>query len=181
MVSWGGVSLAILLSLGRFWIRARLIKSLRWDDAAHLLGLLFLLAQVSMVSWMQSTIHARFELLDHHQQLRLFLRLDVAAIILSWSCLYAIKVAFLLLYHQIFRVSETFMWAWWITSVVTFVTFWILIIGTLTKCGDAADLTNLCRFPTTSDADYMTDMVQRSAANPLRSATRLLWYITAVC
>ena len=78
-------------------------------------------------------------------QISVFLRLNVAAILLSWCCLYAIKVSFLLLYRQIFQVSKGFIRAWWITSIIVFVTFWILFAGTITKCGTASDLGDIGR------------------------------------
>ena len=78
-------------------------------------------------------------------QLSLILRLNVAAILFSWCCLYAVKVSFLLLYRQIFQVSEGFIRAWWITFIAVFATFWILFAGTLTKCGAASDLGDIGR------------------------------------
>lgn len=125
------------------------MKLLRWDDATHLLGLLCLLAQVAAVTADTSMIYEdpdnAIERLTEQNRLKLFLRLDTAAIMLSWCCLYAIKATFLLLYHQIFRVSQGFMRAWWITSIIVFATFWVLFAGTLTKCGSVADLVDIGR------------------------------------
>ena len=139
-VSWVFTTLAILLTGCRFWIRGKIIKKFSWDDAAHLLGLLLLIVQVSAVSVAASQLYrvgnleagdkSRFE--DGHL---LFVRLNLVAILTTWFCLYAIKLSFLLLYHRIFQVSKIFIRAWWIVLAVVTITFWILIAGSLTGCG----------------------------------------------
>ena len=141
-VSWVFTTLAVLLTGIRFWIRAKIIKKFSWDDAAHLLGLLLLVVQVSTTSAAASELHrvmhsddSRFE--NGHP---LFVRLNVAGILTTWCCLYAIKMSFLLLYHRIFQISEIFIRAWWIVLAVVILTFWILIAGSLTTCGSPLDL-----------------------------------------
>ena len=144
-VSWAFTGLAILLTAGRFWIRSRVTKRLAWDDAAHLLGLLLLIAQVSIVSGAASMIYriATYEAEEdrrYEAELLLFVRLDLAGILITWCCLYAIKMSFMLLYHHIFRISEKFIRAWWIILGIVFLTFWILIAGSLTECGSPSAL-----------------------------------------
>ena len=144
-VSWGFTGLAILLTASRFWIRSKIIKRLAWDDAAHLLGLLLLIAQVSIVSGAASMIYriATYEAGENRRseaEHLLFARLDLAGILITWFCLYAIKMSFLLLYHHIFRVSEKFIRAWWVVLGIVFLTFWILIAGSLTECGSPSAL-----------------------------------------
>ena len=149
-VSWGFTGLAILLTATRFWIRAKITKRLAWDDAAHLLGLLLLIAQVSIVSGATSMIY-RIAIDEEEDKSRyeaehlLFVRLDFAGILITWSCLYAIKMSFMLLYHQIFRISEKFIRAWWIVLGIVFLTFWILIAGSLTECGSPSALEHFRR------------------------------------
>lgn len=144
-VSWGFTGLAIVLTAGRFWVRCKIIRSLSWDDAAHLLGLLLLVAQISIVSGGASIIYqiASFEAGDdgrYEAEHLLFVRLDVAGILVSWCCLYAVKMSFLLLYHRIFQVSERFVQAWWIVLGIVFLTFWILVASSLTECGSPSAL-----------------------------------------
>ena len=151
--SWAFTGLAILLTGGRYWIRAKIIKKFSWDDAAHLMGLLLLIAQVSIMSGAASFIYrpanfgagddSHFEA-DHPQ----FVRLNVAGVLLTWFCLYAIKIAFLLLYHRIFQISKTFVRAWWIVSAIVLLTFWILIAGSLTQCGTPSALEHVGTFGT---------------------------------
>ena len=144
-VSWVFTALAILLTAGRFWIRCKIIKKLSWDDAAHLLALLLLVAQVSIVSGAASMIYqiANYEAGDdEHYQAKylLFVRLDIAGILVTWCCLYAVKISFLLLYHHLFRISERFIQAWWIVLGIVVLTFWILVAGSLTECGSPSAL-----------------------------------------
>lgn len=144
-VSWVFTGLAIVLTAGRFWIQCKIIRSLSWDDAAHLLGLLLLVAQISIVSGGASIIYqiASFEAGDdgrYEAEHLLFVRLDVAGILVSWCCLYAVKMSFLLLYHRIFQVSERFVQAWWIVLGIVFLTFWILVASSLTECGSPSAL-----------------------------------------
>ena len=70
----------------------------------------------------------------------LFIRLNFAAILVTWFCLYAIKMSFLLLYHRIFQISGNFIRAWWIVLVTVVLTFWILVAGSLTLCGSPSAL-----------------------------------------
>ena len=147
-VSWTFTGLAILLTAGRFWIRCKIIRRLSWDDAAHLLGLLLLVTQVSIVSGAASMIYraSGYEAGDdsHYKAEHLrFVRLDVAGILITWCCLYAIKLSFLLLYHRIFQISQNFITAWWIVLGIVVLTFWILIAGSLTECGSPSALGNV--------------------------------------
>lgn len=144
-ISWAFTGLAILLTAGRFWIRCKIIRRLSWDDAAHLLGLLLLITQVSIMTgaaymvYLNTSYHSeedgRFEA-EH----LMFVRLNVAGILVTWCCLYAVKMSFLLLYHRIFQISEKFIQAWWIVLGIVFTTFWILVAGSLTTCGSPSAL-----------------------------------------
>ena len=118
-VSWAFTGLAILLTAARFWIRCKIIRKLSWEDAAHLLALLLLVAQSSIVSGVASMIHqfANSEAGDdenYQGKHLLFVRVNIVGILITWCCLYAVKISFLLLYHRIFRISEKFIQTWWI-------------------------------------------------------------------
>ena len=139
-ISWVFTGLAILLTAGRFWIRCKIIKRLSWEDAAHLLGLLLLIAQVSIVSAAASMVYrpmnsAATDNKYYESILLLLVRLNVSGVLVTWCCLYAVKMSFLLLYYHIFRISQTFIRAWWIVLAIVVLTFCILILGTLTQCG----------------------------------------------
>ena len=148
VVSWVFTGLAILLTAARFWIRCNMIKRLSWDDLAHLLGLLLLIAQVSVVTAAASMMYrnpVNQAGLDSHWEGEhsLFVRLNLAAILISWCCIYAIKSSFLLLYRHIFKISQRFIRAWWIVLGIVILTFSILIAGSITQCGGARALENV--------------------------------------
>lgn len=153
-VSWAFTGLAILLSAGRFWIRCKIIKRLSWDDAAHLLGLLILVAQVSIVTWSASITYqiVNYDTVDDTRlKIGNLLCLEVAGVLVTsvlttWLCLYAIKLSFLLLYHRIFQISQKFIRAWWIVLGIVFLTFCVVIAGSLTQCGSPSDLDNVGMF-----------------------------------
>lgn len=146
-VSWAFTSLAVLLTAGRFWIRCKIIRRLSWDDAAHLLGLLLLIAQVSIVTGAASMIYqiSNYESEDDGRfeaEHLLFVRLNIAGILFTWCCLYAVKMSFLLLYHRIFQISDRFIQASWAVLGIVFLTFWVLVAGSLTECGSPSSLGN---------------------------------------
>ena len=150
-VSWLFTGLAVLLTAGRFGIRYKIIERLSWDDAAHLLGLLLLIAQVSIVSAEASIIYPStvYDVGDddrYEAEHLLFVRLNVAAVLVTLCCIYAIKMAFLLLYHRIFHISHRFIQAWWIVLGVVSLTFCILVVGYLTQCGSPSDLEHVGTF-----------------------------------
>ena len=139
-VSWVFTALAVVLTAARFWIRWRIIKKFSWDDGAHLLGLLLLIVQVSTVSAAASLLYATPSVIEgddsHFKDTHLsFVQLNIASILATWCCLYAIKMSFLLLYHRIFRISELFIRAWWIVFATVALAFLISIAGTVTQCG----------------------------------------------
>lgn len=68
-------------------------------------------------------------------EVALLLRLDLAATLIAWSCLWSIKLSFLLLYRRIFKISVWFTRAWWVVAAFVGLTFWALVAGTMTQCG----------------------------------------------
>lgn len=55
---------------------------------------------------------------------------------LLWATLYLVKASFLALIWHVFNVSAGFRKAWWIVTIYTFVTFWIIFLSELWQCGD---------------------------------------------
>lgn len=145
-VSWSFTGLAVMLTGGRLWIRFTVIRRLSWDDGAHMLGLLLLLAQIAIVSGASPLMYRLLENPDiesaPHRDIRDFIRLNAAAVFVSWCCLYAVKISFMLLYRQIFQVSQVFIRAWWTVLIFIVLTFWVLIAGFITGCGRPSALYN---------------------------------------
>ena len=141
-MSWAFTSVAILLTAGRLWIRARIIRRVGWDDAAHLLGCLLLVALVALVSAASSMMYhlGSNDTNGPSNEITIFYRLDLAATLISWCCLWLIKSSFLILYRHIFSISSRFLRAWWIVSAVVFLTFWVVIAGCVTQCGNPTQI-----------------------------------------
>ena len=185
IVSWIFTGLAILLTASRFWIRCKIIKRVSWDDAAHLLGLLLLLAQVSIITAAASMLYQDLvhkagddNLYDAGQSL--FIRLNVACILITWCCLYAVKASFLLLYRHIFKISKSFIRAWWFVLGIVVITFWILVAGTLTQCGNPVDLENASTCDSSVSVEIQTDNRQIVAALLPCSTDRIFLSSTVV-
>ena len=171
----------------RYWIRSNILKALHWDDAAHLLGLLCLLAQVSMnTAGDVAGTHAQWDVdYDGDDSARweklvsFSTRANFAANLLTWCCLYSIKAAFLLLYRQIFHISKPFMRVWWIVSIVVFATWCVLFVGSLVQCGDISNPNQesmlLETFRTMFDVNLMwfSEMYLRALYIPERSGQYL--------
>ena len=148
-VSWAFTSVALVLTVGRCWIRFTIIKSMYWDDIAHLIGLILLLAQVTIVSAATSLMYQVGDFnsdsttTQDQRDLSLFFSLNLAGILIDWCCLFSIKASFLLLYRHIFQVSKAFTRAWWTVSAFVLVAFWILVAGSLTECGKPSNFGNI--------------------------------------
>lgn len=69
----------------------------------------------------------------------LFTRLQFADNLLLWATIYLVKASFLALIWNIFKVSKGFRKAWWIVSVYTFITFWIVFLQHLWLCGSPSN------------------------------------------
>ena len=167
-ISWTFTALAIVLTACRLWIRSKIIKRVSWDDAAHVLGLLFLVAQVSVVHvaacmLYQSLDHPAGDNSDYPAGHPLFIRLNTASTLLTWFCLYAIKLSFLLLYYHIFQVSRIFIRAWWMVLGTVVITFLISIAGTIIQCGSPLRLEDFGTCSWQFHIKSMTDSGQRLA------------------
>lgn len=116
------VAVAIVLTLGRFYIRWR-SSGLGWDDLFNGLALLCLIGFAADPDASDPTTPALWETV-------------LASDLLIWAILWLVKASFLALCWTIFKVSPSFRKAWWIVTVYTFVTFWPCFLAVLWQCGD---------------------------------------------
>ena len=67
---------------------------------------------------------------------------------LLWVTLYLVKASFLALMWCVFSVSAGFRKAWWIVTVYTFITFWIIFLSRFWQCGGPStyDVPQACNF-----------------------------------
>lgn len=139
MVSWSFTGVAVLLTAGRLWIRLKIIRKYGWDDTVHLIALLLLLAQISIITGAAPLMFQLFESATDPNQSEpnttLLARLNIAVLPITWSCLYAVKIAFLLLYRIIFHVSTTFIRAWWMVLAFVLLSHGVVVVSSLVICG----------------------------------------------
>ena len=71
----------------------------------------------------------------HTDDVSVYLRLQLAMDTLLWTTLYLVKAAFLALMWCVFKVSAGFRKAWWIVTIYTFITFWVIFLSRFWQCG----------------------------------------------
>ena len=145
-MTWILTAAAILLTLGRYLIRYRTPGRFFWDDAAHALALVTLIAVVSLFTAFFPQIYliddvARGKASKPSASEYLpYLKFQIAVSVCWWVSVYAVKASFLLLYRMLFVVSTPLNVMWWSIAAFTMVTFWVCIAGELTTCGPSKNL-----------------------------------------
>ena len=145
-MTWILVSVAIILSIGRYVLRYRKTGHFLWDDGAHTVALATMIALCGVYNdnfWYAHVIDDNAlglgPPLPKDSYIR-FLKIQMTVSILFWICIYAVKLSFLLLYRLLFVVSTGSNRAWWSILVFTVLTFWLCIAGELTACGPSKNL-----------------------------------------
>lgn len=138
----------MIFSIGRYWLRYRKSGRFYWDDAAHGLALMTMLA----ICGLYSRTRWFAKIVDGHPsgvaapapiseaEYLWFRKNQLAVSFLFWICLYAVKLAFLMLYRMLFVVSASSNRVWWSISVFTLITFWVGVAIVLTICGPTKHL-----------------------------------------
>lgn len=134
--------LAILLSIGGYIIRLKVLGSFHWDDLTHLIAVLLMTTQSALLTSFADLVRS-LEAYSSHKStkvpnFRLSLQANVAATMVGSCCLWAVKVTFLILYRLLFGVSTSFLKAWWAVTIFVIATFWATIAGSLIQCGASA-------------------------------------------
>lgn len=145
-MTWIMTAAAMVLTFGRYLIRFRTLAKFCWDDAAHALALVTMIAVVSLYTAFFPQIYliddvARGKARKPSASEYLpYLKLQVAVSVCWWVSVYAVKMSFLLLYRMLFVVSTALNLIWWSIAAFTIVTFWVCIAGELTTCGASKNL-----------------------------------------
>ena len=85
-----------------------------------------------------AAVTTSLEITDPTQWLQLY----VAQVFLYWTAIYLVKASFLTLCWYVFRVSTRFRKAWYIVVIVTFLTYWPIVLTQLWQCGNPSDYIN---------------------------------------
>ncbi|KAI9711452.1 MAG: hypothetical protein M1828_001910 [Chrysothrix sp. TS-e1954] len=134
-VIWVEFVIALSAVLFRVWIRVKKATGLQLDDYWVFLALACLFVMSVLQTTVLPTVYMLLEILhgtwtqplpaDFYSVTTKYLRLQFALIVLFWSCLWAVKGAFLAFYKTLF--DNGFLgWqkvAWWIVAVFCFVSY----------------------------------------------------------
>ena len=126
------------MSAGRFWTRSIVLKSLRLDDAVHGLALVLLIASLATFSAIiptaQSVLDYSAGITKQYPDVVAYQQANVVVTILFYSIIWAVKLAFMLFYRQLFWVSASFIKAWWSTMALLIASYWVCIGLSLAQC-----------------------------------------------
>ena len=131
---------AVVLTVGRYAIRLKTIKTFQADDYVHGLALVVLIGYISTYTAMFPLNYSvEFWVAGLGEQpsdsdLTRYFHLEIAVSLLFWVVIYLVKFVFLLFYRLLFGISKGFMCAWWIVSAFTVVTFLINFISVFWAC-----------------------------------------------
>ncbi|MCJ1373571.1 hypothetical protein MMC20_004799 [Loxospora ochrophaea] len=141
---WVLLTLNLALTAGRYVIRKNKAGRFYWDDAFHLLAVaLFVVYTILLTVVFPTLIQIwRFQAgsstespEEVNQTYRKWSSLTIGMTVIWWSCIYAVKAAFLFLYRQLFGVSTKFKRLWWAIAVFNMITFIPCMASVAGKCG----------------------------------------------
>ncbi|PVI01524.1 hypothetical protein DM02DRAFT_704925, partial [Periconia macrospinosa] len=140
--AWIFTTIAILLTLGRFYLHRQNTKRWRWDDYLNSLALLSLIGFTTtyhlfapIVNSAQLYLQNRGGKLPTDQVVRVALKINAANNVFFFCTIYLVKASFLALYWQIFEVSRRFRCVWCGVTTYTVVSFLASFLSLFWQCG----------------------------------------------
>lgn len=138
-VAWVFCAVCIVATGVRYALRGLIIRTWYWDDLAHGIALILFIAEAAAATGALGVVYAAADKTNHDpQKYRPYLQLNIAFSILTWSCFYAVKIAFLLFYRLLFKKQKWFLRGWWAVLVFTILSYWAAVAGSLVSCGGSA-------------------------------------------
>jgi hypothetical protein len=139
---WTPCAVAIVVTLGRFFIRWHYVKGARLDDLFCGLACASLIGFIAM-----NHIGAYTD--DDDLAISTYLSSDF----LLWSTLYFVKASFLALMWMVFNIESRFRKMWFFVSAYTLIAYIGTLISELWTCGSPSDFgnTDICSAVITSD------------------------------
>jgi hypothetical protein len=126
------VAVAAVLTAFRLWIRITKLKKLFWDDFWHVLAFVLLIVQAIIYVYMSPILYdmarrvsgeGQYTVAFFEVEIPLYLRLQFTVIGMFYSCLWSIKLSFMIFYRRFFKDLRDHMIAWWIVMVITLLTY----------------------------------------------------------
>lgn len=148
-VNWVLTAVAIVLTAGRLALRLCNNRRLRSDDFTHLLALALLIIhgatnQVTLAAKAKQKVDmaphsgvSSAELLSQYQHLHV---LNTVNNVFLYAIMWIVKVAFLLLYRQVFNCSRNFIRVWWAVLAFTILSYIPPFAAVVHTCAGASTL-----------------------------------------
>lgn len=148
--------MAVALSVGRYFIRWKVIGRFHLDDIAHFAAVLFMIAELVcyVVFTSMNDAFVEYEKGEIPAEPAVFQTIETLSAVLHilfYCAIWSVKIAFLLFYRTLFNISKRFSTAWWAVLAYNVVTFWVCLAGVFIQCGGS--ITHL--------TDYSTYLVAR--------------------
>jgi hypothetical protein len=164
-VSWVFGSIGIALTVGRYAIRWKVTHKFHADDIAHLFATLLMVAALACYHKLIPSIYdfyafAEGSAPEDDGRFNWMEAMSAVFHILFYTSLWCVKLAFLLFYRTLFKISKSFNITWWVILGYNFVTFWMAIAGSLLQCdGQPSQLGNWRKY---SSYPYILSILHRS-------------------
>ncbi|KAI9878023.1 MAG: hypothetical protein M1830_002143 [Pleopsidium flavum] len=135
-ILWGGTALSLCFLIFRIFVRIKCFRRVYTDDFLVLAAWLMLLASAVIWQSQQTPMYAQFALAagqviptpEFLADEATFLHTEVATIFLFYTCLWSVKLSFLIFFHRLGQnVSGLKVW-WWCVLGFTIAT-WATCIG----------------------------------------------------
>lgn len=123
---------ALIATFGRFFLRWRYFRALKYDDLFHGIAFISLVMEFALLQCLNWDPHI------YNDQVAMD-KMQLAMDIFEWTTLYSVKASFLALIWSVFRVSATFRRFWWAITIYTFLAFWITFLSNFWQCGSPSN------------------------------------------
>jgi hypothetical protein len=143
---------AILFSIGRYGIRWWSRHKFFWDDLAFFVAVLTMIGMSVALqllfpdTYFLTSVQRGFSTpVSPEETATTWLRdrkYENAIVYCFLISTWFVKISFMLLYRELFKINKTFMKAWWIVLGIIVVTFWAWVALFATSCGEPKDNLN---------------------------------------
>ena len=141
-IIWTVVAIAILFAFFRFTIRLYALRKLLADDVAVATALILLLSLAIMYRYAIPIMFELDKVAKGEEALTpsflpratIFLKLQFVIIVVFWTTIWAVKLAFLLFYRTLFTGLPEHMLGWWLAAGFTALAYVICWVFQLLSC-----------------------------------------------
>ena len=145
-----------MITLGRFYLRIKKLKKWGLEDLFNAVALAALLCYLAIFDaifpillQIQNFSQGLIDSFPSNDQMVYANKLNLAAIMLFWTTIYAVKDSFLATYRTLFNISHAFRKAWLFSTIYVSVSFLATFLGALWNCSSPSQIFNVdsCKNP----------------------------------